>query len=45
VYQLDPQVSDVPEGVSFEEPNPPVIEVEISFTPRPTPTATFVPES
>ncbi|MGD8553616.1 MAG: CdaR family protein [Anaerolineales bacterium] len=45
VYQLDPQVKDVPEGVSFEEPNPPVIEVQITFTPRPTPTATFTPES
>jgi YbbR domain-containing protein len=45
VFQLDPQVTDVPEGVSFEEPNPPVIEVEITFTARPTPTATFQPES
>jgi YbbR domain-containing protein len=45
VYQLDTQVTDVPEGLSFEEPNPPVIEVEISYTPRPTPTATFQPES
>jgi YbbR domain-containing protein len=45
VFQLDPQITNVPEGVSFEEPNPPVIEVEIAFTARPTPTATFQPES
>ncbi|MDF1499393.1 MAG: CdaR family protein [Anaerolineales bacterium] len=45
VYQLDVEISDVPDQVSFEEPNPPVIEVEITFTPRPTPTATFQPES
>lgn len=45
VYQLDPQVTDVPEDLSSEEPNPPVIEVEISYIPRPTPTATFQPES
>lgn len=44
-YQLDPQVTDVPEAVIFEEPNPPVIEVEIAFTPRPTPTATLQPQS
>lgn len=45
VFQLDPQITNVPEGVSFEEPNPPVIEVEIAFTARPTPTATLAPES
>ncbi len=44
-YQLDAQVNDVPESVTFEEPNPPVIEVDITFTARPTPTATFQPES
>jgi YbbR domain-containing protein len=45
VFQLDAQVTDVPEGLDTEEPNPPVIEVEISYTPRPTPTATLQPES
>jgi YbbR domain-containing protein len=45
VYQLDPEVRSVPDQVSFEDPNPPVIEVQISFTPRPTQTPTFQPES
>lgn len=45
VYQLDQVVSNVPDRVSFEAPNPPVIEVEITFNPRPTPTPTFQPDS
>jgi YbbR domain-containing protein len=44
-HQLDPQVGEVPDPVTYEDPNPPVIEVDITFTARPTPTATIQPES
>ncbi len=37
-YQLEPQVIVLPEGLTWELPNPSVIEVVITATPRPTAT-------
>jgi len=37
-YQLEPQVIVLPEGLTWELPNPAVIEVLITATPRPTAT-------
>ena len=37
-YQLEPQVIVLPEGLTWEPPNPSVIEVVITATPRPTAT-------
>ena len=37
-YQLEPQVIVLPEGLTWELPNPSVIEVVITVTPRPTAT-------
>jgi len=37
-YQLEPEVIVLPEGLTWEPPNPSVIEVIITATPRPTAT-------
>jgi len=37
-YQLEPEVIVLPEGLEMEPPNPSVIEVIITATPRPTAT-------
>jgi len=37
-YQLVPEVIVLPEGLTWESPNPSVIEVIITATPRPTAT-------
>jgi hypothetical protein len=42
-HMLEPQVTDVPEDVTYGPPNPPVVEVTITFSPRPT--STPVPAS
>jgi YbbR domain-containing protein len=38
IYQLEPEVIVLPEGLEWEPPNPSIIEVIITATPRPTAT-------
>jgi YbbR domain-containing protein len=40
-YQLEPEVIVLPDDVTWEPPNPALIEVTLTYTPRPT--ATFTP--
>ncbi len=37
-YQLEPEVIVLPDDVTWEPPNPALIEVTLTYTPRPTPT-------
>jgi YbbR domain-containing protein len=37
-YQLEPEVLVLPDDVSWEPPTPALIEVVLTYTPRPTPT-------
>jgi YbbR domain-containing protein len=38
-YQLEPEVIVLPDEVTWEPPSPALIEVTLTYTPRPTPTA------
>jgi YbbR domain-containing protein len=38
-YQLEPEVIVLPDDVTWEPPTPALIEVTLTYTPRPTPTA------
>lgn len=42
-YQLEPEVLVLPNDITWEPPNPALIEVTLTYTPRPTPTVTFTP--
>ncbi len=37
-YQLEPEVIVLPNDITWEPPNPALIEVTLTYTPRPTPT-------
>ena len=37
-YQLEPEVIVLPDDVTWEPPNPALIEVTLTYSPRPTPT-------
>jgi YbbR domain-containing protein len=44
-FQLEPQITGIPEGISWDRPTPSVIEVTLTAVPRPTPTPFPTPES
>ena len=44
IFQLEPQIVGIPEGISWEPPTPSVIEVTLTAVPRPTPTPFPTPE-
>jgi YbbR domain-containing protein len=39
-YQLEPKVTVLPDGITWEPPNPAIIELILTYSPRPTPTFT-----
>jgi YbbR domain-containing protein len=39
-YQLEPEVIVLPDDITWEPPNPAIIELTLTYSPRPTPTFT-----
>jgi YbbR domain-containing protein len=39
-YQIEPEVTVLPDDITWEPPNPAIIELTLTYSPRPTPTFT-----